>query len=164
MIPVPERDEDAAWTNLAPGATVSASSSRSNDVLKGLNDRRALKADAAHIWSSQPGAQRASQWVKFDFAVPVAVRTVRLYAPAKGVGDSDLSILEARVVLFDERGGLIGSSQTGRVRPEGTEVAFTDVVARSVRVEFRQLSGSFMGSSVAALSEVEVIARGAGSN
>ena len=164
MIPVPERDEDAAWTNLAPGATVSASSSRSNDVLAGLNDRRALKADASRIWSSQPGASRAGQWVKLAFPVPVTIRTVRLYAPPQGVGRSDLAILEARVTLLDERDGLVGSSQTGPVRAEGTDLSFDNVTARSVRIEFRQLSGSFLGSNVAALAEVEVIARGAGQN
>ena len=164
MIPVPERDEDAGWANLAPGATVSASSSRSTEVLKGLNDRRALKADASRIWSSQPGASRTSQWVNLAFPVPVTVRTVRLYAPANGVGRSDLTILAARVVLLDERGGLVGASLSGPVRAEGTDLSFNDVTARSVRIEFRQLSGSFLGSSVAALSEVEVIARGAGIN
>ncbi len=164
MIPVPERDEDAAWTNLAPGATVSASSSRSVDVLNGLNDRRALKADPSRMWSSQPGAPRTSQWVMLTFPVPVTVRTVRVYAPAQSAGRSDLVVREARVVLLDERGTLVGSSSSGVVRAEGTDLSFADVTARSVRIEFRQMSGSFLGSSVAALSEVEVIARGAGQN
>lgn len=161
MMPVPEQDADAAWTNLAPGATVTASSSRNADVLMSVNDRRALKSDVTDIWSSEPGASRASQWVRLTFPVPVTVQTVRLYAPATGA-QSDLVLRESRVILLDDRGAQVASGYSGQVRAEGTDLAFANVTARSVRIEFRQMTGSFLGKSVAALAEVEVIARGVG--
>ncbi len=159
MMSVPENDADAAWSNLAPGATVTASSSRSTDLLSAVNDRRALKAETSRIWSSEPGASRSNQWVRLTFPVPVTVRTVRLYAPAGGA-QSNLVLRESRVILLDERGTQVASGYSGQVSAEGTDLAFDNVTARSVRIEFRQMTGSFMGASVAALAEVEVIARG----
>ncbi|MFN7980966.1 MAG: hypothetical protein U0Q11_03835 [Vicinamibacterales bacterium] len=161
MMPVPEQDADAAWTNLAPGATVTASSSRNANVIAGINDRRALKAEPSQVWSSEPGASRSSQWVRLTFPVPVTVRTVRLYAPVRSA-QSDLVIRESRVILLDDRGGQVASGYSGEVKAAGTDLTFDNVTARSVRIEFRQLTGSFMNGSVAALAEVEVIARGAG--
>jgi len=161
MMPVPEHDADAAWTNLAPGATVTASSSRSADVLTAVNDRRALKATPAETWSSEPGASRSSQWVRLTFPVPVVVQNVRLYAPARSA-QSDLSLRETRVILLDDRGAQVASGYSGQVGVEGTDLAFDNITARSVRIEFRQMTGSFLNASVAALAEVEVIARGAG--
>ena len=130
-----------------------------NGLLSAVNDRRALKAETSRIWSSEPGASRSNQWVRLTFPVPVTVRTVRLYAPAGGA-QSNLVLRESRVILLDERGTQVASGYSGQVSAEGTDLAFDNVTARSVRIEFRQMTGSFMGASVAALAEVEVIARG----
>lgn len=43
---------------------------------------------------------------------------------------------------------------------KGTDVAFNDVKARSVRIELNEVTGTFYGMKVAGLAEVEVLARG----
>jgi len=42
----------------------------------------------------------------------------------------------------------------------GTQVSFDDVVARVVRIELDDVTGTFYGLAIASLAEVEVVARG----
>jgi hypothetical protein len=163
MIPVPQNDDDAAWTNLAPGAAVTASSTRTPEAIAGLVDRRAAKAQLDRVWSSEPGSRPFGQWVELRFPVPIRVRTVRLYGPSRGGdGHSSLDVQSTRITLLGESGTPLASSMSGDVQPAGTDVSFDGVGVRSVKVEFLQVSGSFLGASVAALSEIEVIGRGLG--
>jgi hypothetical protein len=161
MIPVPANPADAAWTNLAPGARITVSSSRTDDASRWLNDRRVKKAQPGQVWSSSPALPGRGQWIQLEFPVPIRVRTVRLYSPASG-GDaqSSLEISESVVRLLDDGHGERVDRRTGTLSPAGTDVGFDDIVTRVVRVEFTQLKGRFYGASVAALNEIEVIARG----
>ncbi len=162
MIPVPTNAADAAWTNLAPGALVSVSSSRSDASVGGLTDRRVTKALPEQVWSSSPGLAGQGQWIQLAFPVPVRVRAVRVYAPGPG-GEpaSSLELRELVVRLLDDVGGIERVRRsTGVVRPSGTDVGFDSILARVVRIEFSQVRGRFYGSPGAALTEVEVIARG----
>jgi hypothetical protein len=162
MMQVPANPADAAWTNLAPGARITVSSSRTDDAPRWLNDRRVKKAQPGQVWSSSPVLPGRGQWIQLEFPVPIRVRTVRLYSPASG-GDaqSSLEISESVVRLLDDEHGLErANSRTRALSPSGTDVAFDDIVTRIVRVEFTQLKGRFYGASVAALNEIEVIARG----
>jgi hypothetical protein len=163
MIPVPADPNEAAWTNIAPGAQITASSSRTPDGERGLIDRRALKATADQIWSSSPELSGRGQWIELTFAVPVRVRSVRLYAPAKGAtASSSLQVNEAVVRLLENSGGAERARRSVRaLTASGTDIRFDDVTAQTVRIEFVDLSGTFNGASVAALNEVEVIGRGA---
>ena len=96
------------------------------------------------------------------FPVPIRVQTVRLYGPeAGGVPQSTLEITDSVVRLLDDVNGSERASRAvHNVRSSGTDVTFDGVVARVVRIEFNQLRGRFYGANVAALTEVEVIARG----
>jgi hypothetical protein len=163
MIPVPADPNEAAWTNIAPGARITASSSRTEDGARGLIDRRAVKAAAAHIWSSSPELSGRGQWIELTFAVPVRVRTVRLYSPAKGgAARSSLQVNEALVRLLDDAGGAERARRSVRaISASGTDLRFDEVTARTVRIEFVDVSGTFNGASVAALNEIEVIGRAA---
>jgi hypothetical protein len=162
MIPVPANPADAAWTNVAPGAEISVSSSRADQGKRWLTDRRVKKALSGQVWSSSPDLSGRGQWIQLVFPVPVRVRTVRLYAPdSAGAAQSTLEISESMVRLLDDvYGAERASRRTGILSPSGTNVTFDDVVARVVRVEFSQLKGRFYGASVAALNEIEVIGRG----
>jgi len=162
MIPVPDNPADAVWTNLAPGAQVSVSSSRADDGSRWLTDRRVKRAVPGQVWSSSPDLSGRGQWIQLVFPVAVRVRAVRLYAPSlAGAAQSTLEISESIVRLLDDvHGDERASRHTGVVSPSGTDIAFDDVVARVVRVEFSQLKGRFYGASVAALNEIEVIGRG----
>ncbi|HXF86303.1 MAG TPA: S-layer homology domain-containing protein [Anaerolineales bacterium] len=159
MIPVPANPADAQWTNLAPGATVTVSST-SNGSPNGINDRR-LRMDLPYensqkFWISNSGNLTA-QWVKLTFPVPVTVRIVRLYnIPST---DSSIRILNTTVKLYSDEAGTVqvASKTSGALSENGTDVVFNNVLARAVRIEFTSANGS-----TAALGEVEVIARGEG--
>ena len=162
MIPIPANPADAAWTNLAPGAHITVSSSRTDDAPRWLNDRRVKKAQPGQVWSSNPALPGRGQWIQLEFPAPIRVRTVRLYSPAPaGDAQSTLEISEAVVRLLDDEHGLERANRrTGALSSSGTDIAFDDIVTRIVRVEFTQLKGKFYGAAVAALNEIEVIARG----
>lgn len=161
MIPVPSNPEDAKWTNLAPGATVNVSSRDSSlPNNNGLIDRRvkmAFPEKYQKYWISKAGSDPKAQWVQLTFPVPVTVRTVRLYnIPA---ADSAVKVQQTTVKLFSDAAGtsLVGTNTSGALAENGTNVVFNDVTARVVRVEFNSVSGG-----VAALAEMEVIARAGG--
>lgn len=160
MIPVPENPADAQWTNLAPGALVSVSSLNSSIPNgNGLIDRRVKMPfppnNNLKYWLSQSGLAATSQWVQLTFQVPITVRTVRLYnIPTV---DSPVRVLNSTVRLYDDFAGThqVASTSSGALSEDGTDVAFEDVLAKVVRVEFNSLNGAIAG-----LGEVEVIGRG----
>jgi WD40-like Beta Propeller Repeat len=163
MIPVPINDADAQWSNLAPGAQITVSSSRDAQYNSGLIDRQVMKGEIWRYWTSSPSQSASGQWVQLTFPVPVTVRTVRLYNPRPGdEANSSLLIGSATVRLYSDAAGTqqIASQSAGPLSVIGTDVAFHDVKARVVRVELSSISGTFYGAHVAGLAEVEVIARG----
>lgn len=164
MIPVPENAEDAQWTNLAPGATVTVSSAHANHTA-GLIDRRVHMAQitggVSHkYWFSVQGQDPNRQWVQLTFPVPVSIRTVRLYnIPSR---DFDVRIHNTTVRLYrdTEATDEITNRQSGPLSDTGTDVAFADVLARAVRIETTDATGDLFGQSVSGLAEVEIIAKG----
>jgi hypothetical protein len=111
-------------------------------------------------WTSAPG-QTQNQWVELVFPVPVSVRTVRLYGP-RIEANSNLVVNSATVKLYSDANATVevGSFTTGQVAVTGTDVNFNEVQVRVVRVLLDSISGTFVGSRVAGLAEIEVIARG----
>lgn len=162
MIEVPTSDEEAKWTNLAPGAQVRVSSARDANQNEGLIDRRVMKGEIWRYWTSEPG-QTQNQWVELVFPVPVSVRTVRLYNPRSGgEANSTIQVQGATVRLYSDAAGTnqVATQNAGQLSVDGTNVGFADVKARVVRVEITGVTGTFYGSQVASLAEIEVIARG----
>ena len=162
MITVPSNDADAQWTNLAPGATISVSSTRDASQNGGLTDRRALKGDIWRYWTSASG-QASNQWVKLAFPVPITVKAVRLFNPRFGdEANSSLQVTGATVKLCGDTAcnTVVATKSVGALSVSGTDVSFSNVLARAVRVEITGVSGTFYGMKVASLAEVEVIARG----
>jgi len=152
LIPVPATAEGARWTNLAPGATATASSTGANSP-RHLINRRARTEAAYDHWQSQAGLDPATQWVQLTFPIAVHVRTVRLYDP-----NGSISVGAATVRLYGDTAGTVQVAQavSGALADSGTDVSFPDLQARVVRVEF----GSVQGTQ-ASLAEIEVIAAGA---
>lgn len=152
MIPVPATDEEAKWTNLAPGAVVTASSGNNRN---GVIDRRVLKGNISDYWSSASG-QKTGQWVQLSFPVQITVRTVRLYNPRAG---ANVNVTGATVRVFSDSAGAVevASTTVGALAAGGTDAAFSDVPARVVRIELAGMTGS---ASSIGLAEVEVIGRG----
>ncbi len=161
MLPVPDDPDEALWTNLATGATVSVSSSRDAEANSGLNDRRAMSGPIYAYWTSQNG-KTAGEWAQLTFPVPITVRTVRLYNPRFGdEADASLQVERATVVLYADAAATqeVARVSIGKLATVGTDVAFPEVDARAVRVIIDQTSGTFYGMRVAGLAEIEVIAR-----
>jgi hypothetical protein len=163
MIPVPANPADAEWTNLAPGARVTVSSTRDPKYNGGVNDRKVMKGEIWRSWTSDPNQSANGQWVQLTFPVPVSVRTVRLYSIRPGgEANSSITVGSATVRLYSDANATqeITSKTAGALTLVGTEVAFNDVKARVVRVELHNVSGTFYGAKVAGIGEIEVIARG----
>jgi hypothetical protein len=161
MIPLPANDADAVWSNVAPGASVSVSSSRDPNYINGVNDRRVMKGEIWRYWTSAPG-QVQNQWVRLTFAVPVTIRTVRLYNPRTGdEANSSLQVQGAQVVLFADASATqqVATGNAGPLSVSGTDVAFAEVRARVVQVNITGMSGTFYGAQAASLAEIEVVAR-----
>jgi hypothetical protein len=161
MMPVPSNRVEARWTNLAPGARVTVSSSRDARYNNGLIDRRVMKGEIWRYWTSAAG-QATGQWAQLDFAVPITVRKVRLYNPRQGdEANSSLQVKGTVVRLYDAAGNELASRTTGALSVLGTDVAFSDVPGvRSVRVEIGETSGTFYGIRLASLAEIEVVGSG----
>lgn len=162
LIPVPATAEEARWTNLATGAQVEVSSTRDASHNQGLIDRQVMNGPIYQYWTSAPG-QTENQWVELTFPVPVVVRTVRLYNPRYGdEANANITVNGATVRLYSDANGTneVASSSVGQLSVTGTDVSFSDVTARVVRVEIDDVTGTFYGAESAGLAEIEVIARG----
>jgi hypothetical protein len=164
MIPVPANAEDAKWTNLAPGATVTVSSARDSNYIQSVVDRRVMMGEIWRYWNSSPGQAADGQWVQLTFPVPITVRTVRLYNPRFGdEANSSLQIHQATVKLYSDAAAtnqVASQTVSQDIAVTGTDVNFSELQVRVVRIEIDDISGTFYGMAIASLAEVEVIARG----
>jgi hypothetical protein len=162
MIPVPPTAEAARWTNLAPGARIVQSSLDPglNDT-DGLVDRRVRTGRPEWFWRSHPSQAANGQWVGLQFPVPIRVRTVRLYNPPPS-SSITTRVQATRVRLFADEAGQqeLAAVTTGPISENGTDIPFGDMVARTVRVDFLDVTGTTRSMRVASLAEIEVIARG----
>lgn len=162
QIPVPVTQEDIEFTNLAPGASVSVSSTRDANYDGGLIDRRVLKGAIWRYWTSSPGRANG-EWVVLGFGVPVTVKAVVLYNPRTGEeANSTVQVNQATVYICADVacGTIIASKRVSNVSVGGTRVDFPKPVGRAVRVIFDDVTGTFYGARSASLAEIEVIARG----
>jgi hypothetical protein len=163
LIPLPPTAEAARWSNLAPGAAISVSSTRDAARNGGLTDRRVLKGEIWRYWNSNDAQPQDGQWVRLTFGVPIAVRTVRLYNPRFGdEANASIQVNQATVRLYTDAAGtqLAATAPASALAVAGTGVAFADVPARVVEVVLDDVSGTFYGMDISALAEVEVIAEG----
>lgn len=162
LIPVPDRDADARFSNLAPGARVATSSSRDPAQDAGLVDRRVRTGQQRRCWVSAAG-RAAGQWALLVFPVPVTVREVVLHDVRPGEeAASTLHAARATVRLFADAAASqeVAQAASGPLSLDGARVPFAEVQARAVRVELDAVEGTFDGAPAAGLSEVQVIARG----
>lgn len=155
FIPVPPNDTDALWSNLAPGATVTASSQLNSFTSpQYAADRRVQKATLN--WSTAQGTLN-NQWVKLTFPADVTVRTVRIY------GGGSCQVPSTAVRLFSDQAGLqqVAQNTSGPIAATGTDVAMGDVKGRVVRIDLGNAGAACNNQSSLTVSEVEVIASGA---
>ncbi len=169
MMDVPTDDDEARWSNLAPGARVILSSvadeAKRRTMEASVVDRKVAKAELDRAWRTAEGA--TSGTATLVFPVPVWVRGVDLHNPKHEASTppSNLVVEGATVQLFADEaatklvaegkaGRIVGSaavSFVGSEQPEGV---------RAVRVEVTAATGTLLGAPSFSLGEVEVIARG----
>lgn len=157
-LPVASTAGEAEWTNLAPGARATASSEvRGTPGASAAVDRRTLGDPAEIAWLAD-GAD--GQWLRLEFAVPIDARAAVLRSVgAKTKEGGPLGVRRGQLVLF------AGGREVKRVAieralsPAGTRIDLGG--ARIDALEFRPLAvdGKFRGRALAALAEIEVIAR-----
>jgi hypothetical protein len=165
LIPVPPTDEEARWTNLAPGAAITQSSldPALEGNTDGLIDRRVQTGRPEWFWRSAPGQSPNGQWVALTFPQPVRVRTVRLHGVP--IGESATTeVQQVRVSVFTTASSpqAVFSTIAGPVSDAGIDVAVGDVTAQHIRLEFLAVTGITRYQYIASLAEVEVIASAAG--
>ncbi len=153
-----EGNEAASWSNLAPGASVVASSNNKTQLVRGLIDRRVMKGNYYDYWRSESGKTNGEN-LTLTFDIPVLVKSVVLYAPRPEDGKISVKVAAAKVELLDGN-TVLATQQASDIALTGTTVSFNAIRATSVRVTFDNVTGTFDGQNVASLAEIEVIARG----
>ncbi len=167
MIPVPANPADAAFTNLAPGATVTVSSSQTAGIANTLIDRQVMLAfPTENYWYTAKGVTQ-NQWAKLNFPVSISIKDVRIYnIPAGGAANSTLQVTGVQVNLYsDSAATQLVATQTfsQNLASTGTDVLFDSVVAKVVQINILGTTGVFGSGTKGArtgLAEVEVIASG----
>ena len=163
--------EDPSWTNLAPSATVRASSRRLRDRTELEDFREANLVDRQTgrpfvEWAAENGVPAST--VELRWSVPLRGRELVIYGTSQGegsVGTRSQVIQSLGVSTF-----LRGEKQqelrvTETIQPEGTKVAlnpeleFDKVV---LTIESEDVNGLYEGQAGTALAEIEVISKAAG--
>jgi hypothetical protein len=168
MIEVPA---DASWTNLAPSATVTASSSRQDfgpEFLlfqpKALVDRRTTPAEAE--WAAVPGAEEYRVQLRWTVTIRARQAVVHGTIPGKGIlgpRDQTVKAFTLRTLLGErvQEEKVVGEA----ARPEGTVVPLSDgkeFDGLEVRIRAQDVTGLFEGVAAPALAEIQVLAQVAG--
>jgi hypothetical protein len=170
QLAVPAGDE-AAWTNVAPSAVVTADSVRGADSSGGFIFPAAVLVDRltdpmASEWAADERDRTAT--VRLRWIQPVVAREVTLYGTKHvegrfGVRNQVIEAFTLSTYLQDQL--LTSQPVSARVLPGGTSVPLDpstafDVLTITVRAE--DVRGVFEGQKGAALAEVEVVGKGHG--
>ncbi len=156
--PVPADPTEAAWTNLAPGARVTASSEQRGDPgAPAAVDRRTVGEPSQVDWIA---GGESGEWLRLEFPAPVEVREAVLYGMrGRSKEGGPIVVKRSELVLFSGGAEVRRVSVDHALSPDGTRVDLGG--ARLDAIEFRPLEveGKFRGHPYPALAEIETIAR-----
>ncbi|MCZ6795723.1 MAG: hypothetical protein O7J95_19120, partial [Planctomycetota bacterium] len=149
-----EQDE-AAWSNIAPGADIVASSARGRGRAADLLDRST--SPSARVWA----AREASATVELTWSSAVRARQLAVHAPR----ETEQRIGAIRFTTFLE--GEVQQTEVVRqtVRPAGTTAPLDENLpfdVLTIAIGRADVTGTFGGQEGPALSEIVVIGQGAG--
>lgn len=162
VLEVPVNGMVAEWFNAAPSAAVSATSAMAapegeDPVPQRVVDRQARTGGDSVYWAAM---EEGPQTVRLRWTMPLQMRELVLYAvspdAARGT-DSRVLDCEVSLHLAGRETHRVGS--TGAVAPAGTTVRIPPTVADEIAVTVRRYEGGVRGRRVAALAEIETIAR-----
>ncbi len=168
MLAVPAEPAGAAFTNLAPSAIVTATSTRGD--VKGFFDAKALVDRRTNAIVAEWAASRIELETRLQFrwTVPIQARSVVVYGPKPGpglLGPRQQTIRAFEVEAYREWHLSQRILVREAVSPDGTSVLLDpekEFDTLLVSIQGRDVSGPHEGQSTTALAEVEVIAKVAG--
>lgn len=157
-LPVAVSKRLGAFTNLAPSARVTASSIHpASENAQGAVDRRTVGDPTQVAWLADSAED---QWLRLSWEMPIETGTAVLYAVRASKADGgELRAPRSELVLF------LQGQEVRRVpvlrgwTPGGLRVEFPPTRIDALEVRPVQVAGRFRGRVVAALAEIETIAR-----
>lgn len=155
-IPVPQTAEELFFTNLAPGASITASSSMNAPGY--AIDRKNFTAQGKH-WFSAENANPNEQWLKLKWLVPIHAKEIVLHNVPKGF---NVNINSVQVSLYSDSAGtntIFSQSIIGPLSDTGTVLSLPEILKiQSMRVEFLECTGGIYHWDCATIGDIEVIA------
>jgi hypothetical protein len=167
MIEVPRNGELSEWINVAPSASVTASSELrdENGILsqrdgfpyasRNLVDRQARVGGDSVIWIANEGT---GAHVEFRWQVPIEAREFILYGIAPSP-DKKIFVKDCKIFLYFGGKEIGYIPTTGAVTPNGTAISLKPTRIDAARIVISKFSGTLGRRAVAGLAEVETIAR-----
>ena len=118
---------------------------------------------AEDYWYTNTNAKK-TQWAALTFPVSINVSDVRIYnIPTGGTANSTVQVNEVQVNLYSDSAAtqLVGTQTISQnIAVTGTDVIFSNIIARVVKITILGVTGNFKGTASTGLAEVEVIASG----
>lgn len=155
-IPVPETAEELLFTNLAPGATIRASSAMNAPGY--AIDRKNFTAKGKH-WFSTENANPNTQWLRLEWLVPIWANKVVLHNVPDGF---DVKINQSTIRLYADKEGsqeIYSKTLTEALDDHGTVIELPAVLKiQSMKMEFLDCVGGIYHWDCAAIGDIEVIA------
>ena len=155
-IPVPETTEELLFTNLAPGATIKASSAMNAPGY--AIDRKNFTAKGKH-WFSVENANPNTQWLRLEWLVPIWANKVVLHNIPDGF---DVKINQSTIRLYADKEGtqeIYSKTLTEPLDDHGTVIDLPSILKiQSMKMEFLDCVGGIYHWDCAAIGDIEVIA------
>ncbi|MBI1799890.1 MAG: PD40 domain-containing protein [Candidatus Eisenbacteria bacterium] len=156
--PVPLNALTASWFNAAPGARVTASSTRARSAgARAAVDRRSRGRADSTAWIA---ASASGEWVRLDWSGALEIASVSLHgAPRPAAGGAGVTLGGCTLRFFLD-GREVARREAGEVRPSRTtSVSCGAVTADALEVWPHDVRGTVDGKHAAALGEIETLAR-----
>lgn len=156
MIPVPEDPEELLFTNLAPGALITASSAMNAPGY--AIDRKNFTSEGKH-WFSPEFEDPDKQWLRLQWRVPIWARKIVLHNVPAGW---DLQVHSCRVTLYSDKDltqEIYALTLTQDLSDQGTTITLPDDLnIQSMQLEFLDCEGGIYHWDCAAIGDIEVVA------
>jgi hypothetical protein len=155
LLPVHDDPQQLFFTNVAPGARISASASMNEPGnLIDLKNRK-----AARHWFTPEGVNPKGQWIKLHWLVPVYARELVLH----NVPDTNRArVRSCKLQIFEDTlyTRLIREISFDKpLDPAGSRIPLGDALKmQALRLEFQEVQGGIYHWNAATLGEIELIA------
>jgi hypothetical protein len=145
------------WFNASTSARVEGTSVAEGSAFRGVVDR-ATRGPARDVaWIAAGGG---GEGVRLTWTIPIEIGAVVLYnVRPDGAAGTDLVVTSSEVIV--RRAGVIVDRRhfAGRLSPDGTRLELTGRPADEIEVRVTSVQGRVEGRDLAALAEVETVAR-----